>query len=140
MKLNLNKLYKIHSFTAFMLLFLTIVGCIQATFMFGPDMSTKYVWLPSIPFIIWGLIILVLAMYKQWAAFILGFLEVLFTLQTFETFLQIPTWEISFDPYSFATSRFTAELIAIFNLIFLITSAIGTYLFIKKLLNKSSQK
>ena len=136
MKFNLNHLYKVHAFVAFMLLVLDVIACIQARLMFGPEMAFKYVWLPAIPFIIWNLIIVFLGIYKQWAAFILGLLAVLFSLKTFETFLQLPRWEISFNIYLFASTRFVAELIAIFNLILLLTSSAGIYLMIKKYIDK----
>ena len=136
MKLNLSNLCKVHAFVASMLLFLTITACIQTTIMVGPDMSTKYAWLPSIPFMISSLIIVILALYRRYMAFIIGLIQVIFTLQTFETFLQIPTWEISFDIYLFATFRFVAELTAIFNLILLVTSSAGIYLMIKRYIDK----
>ena len=136
MKCNLNTLYKVHVFVSCILLIINILGCIQATFMFGSEVSIKYVWFPSIPFMLSSFIILVLAIYRRHIAFIIGLIQVLLSLQTFETFLQLPNWEVSFDLYSFVTTTFMTELTAIFNLLFLITSLFGTYLFVKKVFSQ----
>ena len=134
MKCNLNTLYKVHAFIASMLLVLDILVCVQANVMFG--FAGKYVWPPAIPLMIWTVIIIILAMCRKWPTFLLGLLEVLYTSQTFKTFLQIPTWEISFDPYSLVTTSLMAEVLAILNLAFLITSLFGTYFFVKKIFSQ----
>ena len=134
---NLKKLFLIHSTAALLLLIITFIVCLLSSINFGSMINTfKYAWLPSMPFMISSLVMMLLAIYRHNITFIIGLIQVALTLQTFETFLQLPHWQISFDIHSFVTMTFVAELTAIFNLVLLVTSSAGIYLMIKRYIDK----